>query len=268
MKLKGQFIALILAVVASTATAADGVIVKSKNKDLENNKETDATVYISSNKAIILTSGDSGSRILFDATTEVFTYVDDKKKEYYQFDKATITQLKQQIQMFAQMMKQFASQMPAEQRKKLDPLLNPGSTSAVTYRKVSDGKIKSWNTTTYEANQDGKVVAEVNIANYQTLGVDAGKFGVMKKMLSFAKDNLKEVAALLPAGASLSQFSVDQDSPILRDGLPVKTIAFQNGVAKNENIVESVVLASIADSQFSIPSGYARKTVDVQNLGR
>ncbi|MFY0627819.1 MAG: hypothetical protein JXR07_16085 [Reichenbachiella sp.] len=264
------FLCVILTSLSLSAMAGEGVMIKSKTKDLRNNGISDSDIYISDSKVLLKNPGTGGGTILFDASTEVFTYIDDKRKEYYQFDKATLTQLKEQVRMFAQMMKQFSSQMPEAQKQKLDMLLNPGSGSSIEYKSISGGeKIKSWNTNKYEGYSDGSKILDLNLASYETLGIDAAKFSVLKKMLTFAKENLQEIASLLPAGGALSQFSFDKESPILRDGIPVKTKTYKNGVAKNENVVESVVLMSIPNSQFSIPQGYVRKKIDIQNqLGK
>lgn len=257
---------LTLSLVSLIGTAADGVMIKSKNKNISSNTSSNSDIYITDTKVIFKNIGNGNGSALFDASTEVFTYIDNSRKEYYQFDKATLIQLKEQIKMFAQMMKQFASQMPEEQKKKLDGLLNPGSQSPIAYKQISGTeKVKSWTTTKYEGMKDGEKIMGLNLASYETLGIEASKFIVLKKMLNFAKDNLNEIASLMPAGGSLSQFSFDKDSPILKDGLPVKTTTYKNGNADNENTVESVVLVSIPDSQFDIPKGYVRKTVDIQN---
>ncbi len=252
-----------------SAFGAEGVLIKSKTKDLSTNSISDSDIYISDTKVILKNIGNGGGSALFDASTEVFTYIDEKKREYYQFDKATLIQLKEQVKMFATMMKQFASQMPEAQKKKLDGLLNP-STSPIEYKQVAEGeKIKSWSTTKYDGFSDGEKIMSLNVATYQALGLDAAKFAVLKKMLLFAKDNLSEIASMMPTGGALSQFSFDKDSPVLNDGIPVKTLTYKNGQANNENTVETVVLVSIPDAQFEIPSGYVRKTIDIQNqLGK
>ena len=250
--------------------AKEGVKIVSNTKDLKSNTISSTNVFISDTKVVIENKGKDNSSIIFDASAEIFTYVDNSKKEYYQFDKATLVQLKEQVKMFATMMKQFASQMPEDQKKKLDKIMNPSSGGPVTYSKSpTSEKVKSWTTTRYEGKQGADKVMSVYIASFESVGVAKDKFSAMNKMMDFAKENLQEISGLLPASGGLSGMSFDDESPILNEGLPVKTLAYDKGVAKNENTVEEVVLSDIPEAKFSIPSGYTRKTVDIQNqLGK
>ena len=253
-----------------SAQASEGVMIKSTTKDLQTSKTTETTIYITASKVVMKNDGNDDNSVIFDAATEVFTYVDNSRREYYQFDKATLIQLKEQIKMFAQMMKQFSSQMPAAQRKKIDDLINPKAPAIIEYKNVGSGeKIKSWNTIKYEGYQSGSKIMVLNLATFETLGMEASNFQVLKKMLLYAKENLQDLASLLPTGGALSQFSFNKESPILKEGLPVKSLTYRGAVMSSENIVNSVVLVSISDSEFEVPKGYVRKTIDIQNhLGK
>lgn len=249
--------------------ASEGVVIESSTKNLEKNSSTTTNVYISSTHVSIETTGGTSSTIIFDASKEEFTYLDKAKKEYYLFDKATLIQLKEQMKMFAMMMKQFAQQMPAEQKKKLDQILNPSSAGYTNYTANGSVKVNNWNTTQYDGKNSGEHVASTFIASYQTIGIDAAKFNAMKKMMDFAQNNLKEIGALLPAGGEIASFSANSNSPVLKEGLPVKTQTIKSGAIANENVVNSVSLKDIDSGKFQVPSGYTRKTIDIQNqLGK
>lgn len=248
--------------------AGDGIFILSKTKTLANGSVSTSEIYLTSSKMLVKNSGADNSSIIFDAKTEVFTFIDNKKKEYYQFDKPTLLQLKEQIRMMAKMMQQFAAQMPADQKQRFDKILNPGG-DMMTYRKNGkDDKIGSWRTTGYDGlNEDNKLL-QMNIASYQALGVGQDKFTVMKQMMDYFKQNLQEVVALLPTGGSFSQLSFDENSPIMKDGIPVKTISYKDGKAANENIVESLKEQAISDSQFQVPAGYKQQQINMQAMGR
>lgn len=251
-----------------SASAADGLFILSKTKILESGKVSTSEIYLTADKMLVKNSGADNSSIMFDASAEIFTFIDNKKKEYYQFDKPTLMQLKEQIRMMAKMMKQFAAQMPEEQKQKFDKILNPGG-DAMTYRKNGkDDKVGSWRTVGYDGMQEEDKRVQMNIASYQTLGVDQSKFAVMGKMMNYFKDNLQEVVALLPTGGSFSQLSFDDESPILKDGIPVKTVSYTDGQADNENMVESLVQRAVSDDQFRIPAGYTQKQINMQSMGR
>ncbi len=252
------------------ANAADGIMIKSTTKDLQTSKTTNTTIYITSSKVVLKNDGNDANSVIFDAATEVFTYVDHNRREYMQFDKATLIQLKEQIRQFAMMMKQFANNMPEEQRKKFDALVNPKAPGNIEYKEMGSGdKVNSWSTIKYEGYQSGSKIMTVNLATFQTLGMEASKFAVMRKMLLYTQENLQDLASLMPAGGAVSQFSFDSESPILKDGLPVKSLTYRGSTVSSENTVDSVVLISVSESEFEVPKGYVRKSIDIQNqLGR
>ncbi|MEO9806553.1 MAG: hypothetical protein ABJF04_25050 [Reichenbachiella sp.] len=251
-----------------SAWAGDGIFILSKTKTLENGSISTSEIYLTSSRMLVKNSGADNSSIIFDANTEIFTFIDNKKKEYYQFDKPTLLQLKEQIKMMAKMMQQFAAQMPADQKQRFDKILNPGGDMMTYKTNGKNDKIGSWKTTGYDGLSEDNKLLQMNIASYQTLGVDQDKFGVMKKMMNYFKENLQEVVALLPTGGSFSQLSFDENSPILKDGIPVKTISYKEGRAANENIVESLTEQSISDDEFTIPDGYKQQQINMQAMGR
>lgn len=249
--------------------AEDGIFILSKTKTLDNGSVATSEIYLTANKMLVKNSGADNSSIIFDSKTEIFTFIDNKKKEYYQFDKPTLLQLKEQIKMMAKMMQQFASNMPAEQKAKFDQILNPSSGDMMTYKtNGKNDKIGSWKTTGYDGLKDGDKMLQMNIASYTTLGVSESEFAVMKEMMNYFKQNLQEVVALLPTGGSFSQLNFDENSPILKDGIPVKTIAYKEGKAANENIVESLSKKSISADQFKVPAGYKQQQINMQSMGR
>ncbi|MEP2026529.1 MAG: hypothetical protein ABJH98_14160 [Reichenbachiella sp.] len=252
-----------------TVWAEDGIFILSKTKTLKSGSVATSEIYLTADKMLVKNSGSDNSTIIFDGSSEVFTFIDNKKKEYYQFDKATLLQLKEQIKMMAKMMKQFAANMPEEQKAKFDQILNPSNGDLMTYNANGKNvKIGSWNTVGYDGLNDGSKVLQMNIASYGTLGVSESEFGVMKQMMNYFKENLQEVVALLPTGGSFSQLNFDEKSPILKDGIPVKTIAYKEGEAVNENTVETLAKKSISSDQFKVPAGYKQQQINMQSMGR
>lgn len=249
--------------------AEDGIFILSKTKTLESGSVATSEIYLTANKMLVKNTGAENSSIIFDGGTEIFTYIDNKKKEYYQFDKPTLLQLKEQIRMMAKMMQQFSANMPADQKAKFDQILNPKQGDSMTYQtNGNNDKVGSWKTVGYDGLNDGDKMLQMNIASYSTLGVNESQFAVMKQMMDYFKQNLQEVVALLPTGGSFSQLNFDENSPILKDGVPVKTIAYKDGAPTNENVVESLMKKSISSDQFKIPAGYKQQQINMQSMGR
>lgn len=255
--------------VSFTVMAEDGIFILSKTKTLESGSVATSEIYLTANKMLVKNSGSENSSIIFDGNTEIFTYIDDKKKEYYQFDKPTLMQLKEQIRMMAKMMQQFAANMPADQKAKFDQILNPQSGDMMSYKtNGKNDKVNGWKTVGYDGLKESDKMLQMNIASFSTLGVSENQFAVMKQMMNYFKENLQEVVALLPSGGSFSQLNFDENSPILKEGIPVKTIAYKEGEATNENVVESLSKKSISADQFKIPAGYKQQQINMQSMGR
>ncbi|UXX79619.1 DUF4412 domain-containing protein [Reichenbachiella carrageenanivorans] len=252
-----------------TVWAEDGIFILSKTKTLDNGKVATSEIYLTADKMLVKNSGADNSSIIFNSTTEVFTFVDNNKKEYYQFDKATLQQLQEQIKMMAKMMKQFAANIPAEQKEKFDKILNPQTGDLLSYKaNGKNDKIGTWKTVGYDGMNGEQKALQMNIASFDGLGVKSDDFAVMKKMMSYFKENLQEVVALLPTGGSMAQLNFDDSSPVLKDGIPVKTISYEGGSPENENLVEVLEKKSIAADQFKVPAGYKEKEINMQSMGR
>lgn len=248
----------------SSSLATDGVVIISESVDLSNQRKTISTIYLTDTQLMIQNSGGDNSSMIFDASKEIFSFVDHGKREYYQFDKPTLNQLKQQLQMMVMMMKQFASQMPADQKEKLDKILNPSSGELVEYKKVGQSKVGSWSTDQYQGLNEGEQILLLDIANYISIGISESKFEAMKSLMGFFQENLSEVAAMLPTNKAISNFRLDKNSPVLKEGLPVKTTSFQDNSATTETLIKSIKESGIDDAKFRIPSGYSRKTINMQ----
>ncbi|RJE70504.1 hypothetical protein [Reichenbachiella sp. MSK19-1] len=264
MKAFQTIMTLALLSLSQLALATEGVLIVSKSTNLSSQQITTSKIYLTDSKLQISNSGQDNSSMIFDANKEVFTFIDNKKREYYQFDKPTLVQLKEQLKMMVQVMKQFASQMPEEQQKKLDMILNPSNGAIINYKETGTGKVGNWNTKQFQGTNENEKVLELNIASFETLGIEAEKFNAMKQLIDFFTENLQEVATMLPTSQSMSAISFDENSPILKEGFPVKTRTYAEGSSKSETIIQSITETGIAESQFSIPSGYARKTINMQ----
>ncbi len=263
--IKYLHIFLILLIQSATVFAETGVVIISKSTDLSNQKVTTSKIHLGTTQLLIQNSGADNSSLLFDASEQIFTFIDHGKREYYQFDKPTLQQLKDQLRMMVQMMKQFSSQMPKEQQEKLDKLLSPNNNTLIEYKINGASKVNSWSTTMHTGFSANKKIIETDIASYQELGIPESKFEVMKNLMMFFKENLEEVASLLPTPQSLQSIRIDENSPILEEGVPVKTISYNDReVANSNNLVQSITETQIDPSIFRIPSGYSRKTINLQ----
>ena len=264
-----MYVVLLSMLIIGAAQAEDGIYILSKTKTLSNGGVSTSEIFLTSSQMLVKSTGMENSTLIFNSEQEIFTYIDSKRKEYYQFDKPTLMQLKQQIKMMAQMMKQFAANMPADQKAKLDKVLNPSSGASLTYQATNKTtKIGKWKTNGYEGLEAGKKVLSLDLATYDALGMDKEDFKVMEALMVFFQKNLQEVIAILPAGEAYTQLSLDENSPIIREGLPLKSMTYENGKPTIENVVESIKKQNFSDGQFDIPTGYTKQQINMKTIGK
>lgn len=253
------------------AYAESGVVISTTTKELKSGKISTTKLFLISDKIMVQNTGGGNFTILFDATSEVFTYIDNNKKEYYELDNASLVQLKQQLKMVVQMMKQFATQMPESEKKKLDRFLNPDTGQLMEYSLVKDNeKIGKWKTSKYEGKNESKKYLELNIASFGALGIDKEKFEILSVFTQYIKSNLKDVLVFLPVGGSFSQLDMNENSPVMTKGLPIKTISFRDdGTLENENLVNKIEETDIDSGLFTVPAGYVAQEINIQQqMGR
>ncbi|MFY0650975.1 MAG: hypothetical protein JXQ96_03030 [Cyclobacteriaceae bacterium] len=264
MKRSILVLGLVIGSIVSTL-AADGIKIISTTKNLSNKAAFNTNIYITATQvALENKGGGQNNTFIFNSASEEFTYVDHAKKEYYHFDKATMQQLKQQIKMLMMMMKSFAANMPEDQKKKLDKIINNDQTEMEFASTGKSSKVGKWGTSIYEGKTKGEKATDMYIATFKAIGYSQEKFEVMQKLIQYFKSNLSEIAAFLPTGGSFSQISFDETSPVFKDGVPVKTISYENNQAKNENIVQSIKSESFSNAIFQAPTGYVRKQINMQ----
>lgn len=263
---KNSIVVILISVVSlSGIKAADGVKIISETKNLSSQKVSATNIYLTNDKVLVENKGDNDNgAFYFDSSKEEFGYINHIQKEYYLFDKPALDQLKQQVKMMVMMMKQFSANMPEDQRKKLDKFINPDTGGSTSFKAVGKKtKIGKWQTTQYEGRAEGNKITDMYIASFSSVKVSKSDFEAMEKMVSYFRDNLSEVVALLPSGGSFSQIGFDESSPIFREGIPVKTVSYSDGNAKDENVVKSIIKENIDDAIFNIPVGYQRKQINL-----
>ena len=262
--MKKIILSMFLLVIAGIAYSADGVLIVSKTEDLSDGTVSSTNIYMTESSVALENKGaKDNSTFIFNSDKQDFTYVDHKKKEYYYFDQATMQQLKQQIKMMMMMFKQFSANMPEEQKKKLGKFMNEDASTMEFVDTGSSKKVGKWSAKIYEGKSEGKKATEMYIATFKAVGIDKDEFKVMEDLIVYFRTNLSEIVSFMPKGGSFSQIGFDESSPIFKDGVPVKTISYIDGKAKNENTVESISKTNVSNTLFQAPSGYSRKQIDM-----
>ncbi|MGL1887985.1 MAG: hypothetical protein OCD76_15830 [Reichenbachiella sp.] len=244
--------------------ASDGVIIKSQTVSASG-KTTNTTLQVTSTKLFIQNSGSDNSSLIYDDSNKTFTFIDNSKKEYYEFDKASLMELKDQLKLIVAMMKQFSSQMTPAQQKKLAPFLDPDSQPTLEYKKIGTGKFKNWNTTIFSGLSNNQEVINMNIAAFSSTNLQESDFKALTSLTEFMMDNLKEIVPFLPYNNSGAISGLDTNSPALKEGIPVQTTTYENGKFKSKNEVQSISNSNINETAFVVPKGYTKKSLNLQS---
>ena len=248
------------------------VTIKSKNVDQQKNDAGATNFYFTSDQLLIENrfKNDNNS-LIFSTSKKEFIFIDHQKREYYQVTEGELKQFIGQLRQMVPMMKAFMGNLPPEQQKKLKKqfgsLLGEDQPQTTFSKTGSNIKVKSWSTDKYEAAQGNEKIAEMYLASYSKLGVDKADFQSFDAMRRVFGEVIGEFAGVLPLGPSVSGLASNlEENPAFESGIPVKSVTYVNGSQTGENVVESVSKGSIGADRFAVPSGYARKQLEMPQM--
>jgi len=253
---------------------AGDVTLRSKNFDKDRNEIGQTNFYFKSDRLLIENqSGNDNNSLIFDAVKKQFTFIDHRKKEYYQATEAELKNFVSQIRQMLQITKAFLKNMPPEQQeaiqKSLGKFLNAGDQPETKFSKTASGvKVNNWSTDKYDAVQGATKVGEMFIASHSELGVSKDDFKSFEIMSNIFSETIQEFAAILPLGTSVQGMAANlKDNPAFREGIPVKSLSYVDGQLDGENQVVEVLKKEISSEKFAIPSGYQKKKLEMPKMG-
>ncbi|MEQ9423586.1 MAG: hypothetical protein RJQ09_04150 [Cyclobacteriaceae bacterium] len=267
-----RIIGIVLATMISICSIAADVTIQSKN--YKNDVEVGLTNFYFKGDQLMIENQykTDNNTLIFNAANKQFTFIDHKRKEYYQ---ATETELKRfigQLRQLVQVTKAFMKSMPPEQQeaitKSLDKYLNADSQPVTNFAKSKSGvKVGKWSTDQYNATQGDAKVAEMYIASHSAAGVSKDDFKTFEVMSQVFSQTIAEFVAVLPLGASVQSMASNLDqNPAFSEGIAVKSISYIDGNVDGENRVDSITTGDVSASKFAVPSGYAKKELEMPKM--
>jgi len=262
---------LILIGLAFQLVASD-VTIKSKNLDNSQNDAGSTNFYFTPDKLLIENKFKSdNSSLIFDSGKKEFVFIDHTRKEFYQVTEGELKQFIGQLRQMVPMMKALMANLPPDQQEKLKKQLGPilgEQQPATTFSKTaSNVKVMKWSTDQYEAAQGNEKIADMFLASYSNLGVNKSDFQSFEAMKRVFGEIIGEFAGVLPLGPSIAGLASNLDeNPAFDTGVPVRSVTYKNGTQSGENLVQSVSKGGINSSMFAIPSGYARKKLEMPKM--
>jgi len=255
-----------LALLATSARADPGLVVKSETQELKSNEITSTTLYMDQTSIKVV---DGNQEIIFDSEKESITVVNHSKKEAMIMTKADMEALKQQLKMMMQMVEQQLKNLPPEQQEMAKKNMKgfmpaEGEELNYEYRLIKSGvAVKNWKSSQYEGLINGEKKGELFIAGYDELGYSKSDFVALEKMAGFMRDMLADFGDKIDFDGSGSGFFGfgGQDNPIFSKGIPVKMIEFSNGEQKSIVTVQEINRLDLDPATFTVPADYRKTTI-------
>lgn len=242
---------------ASVAQA--GTVLETVSRDLTNGEESATKTYAQANK-LRIDAGDAqhGYMIFRDDTMYM---IDPKDKSYIAMDRAAMKRMAEQINPALQMFQQQLANLPPEQRAQLEQMMGQkmpqaGKPAKREIRKTSrTGNVSGYSCTYAEVLKNGALVSEMCVTPAANLKAGKDLYEVGMKVSAMVKEMVEGINAPFLQEMATSGME-DLDS---LGGLPMLTRTFENGKVVEETTVKSLRSESLAESLFTLPSGYRRK---------
>lgn len=247
---------LVLGLGFATAASADVTIrmKETRNPGSKNPEVSTGSMTFNANCLASRWDAKDRNRMIFRGDKSLLWIIDDGKKSYEQFDKATIDQMADQMAGARSQMEARLAKLPPEQRAQAEAMMKkynraPGSSESRTdYRKMGLTRVINGQLCTLYDHYSGKELeAHLWVAPYAALRLSPGDGAVFQKMGEFTEKLTTSMGG-----------SRKQDYIPLHElgGIPLFTQSLSNGKVTSESQVESVTRAPIPPGSFDLPAGY------------
>lgn len=262
----GFFIVAAVCAAASSASAADGVLIVETSTVNGTPRTTQVQIERTRMRTEIAGQNGASQIVIFDGGKQVLYMVDPATKSYSEMTKADVDAAGAQLgDAMAQMQKALEG-MPPAQRAQMEAMMKgrlggiPGAGAAAKteYRRGGTSKVSKWTCDVYEGFQNNAKTGEVCTVSPTALGFNASDFDVSRQLAAFMR-------GLIPQGAD-QVFQSGQVQEQGYDGVPVRRVTT---IAGRQIVTEitSVARQTFPESAFAIPDGFA-KTASPLGRGR
>jgi hypothetical protein len=251
-------VAVVILSVASSAGAADGVLVVEKTTSATGTRTTQ--VQLEKNRMRAETASRGADVVIFDGTAQVLRILDTDGKSYREMTKADVDSMGDQLGQMMAMMREQLAKMPPEQRAQVEAMMQgrgggPGmgamSAPQIEYRKAGSDTVGKWACEKYEGYREGRKVAELCTVSPQALGFTPADFAVSEQLTEFFSKLAPQIGDQV--------FRVGKAGPQGFSGVPVRRITFgADGTPSTTAEIAEVSRQRFPDSLFALPSDFQK----------
>jgi hypothetical protein len=190
------------------------------------------------------------------------TVVDDRKKTFVNFDKATMDKLGKEVSAAMAQMKEQLAQLPPEQRAQVEQMMQaqmPGLSSEGkqwTVEAQDTGKtdtVEGRQCRLWDVKRNGELDEQLCVVPFSSL---PGKENFQEVFASFARV-FEEMAKSVPMLAGVMSTEFDAQAKV--NGFPVRSRSYEHGrLAPEEQVMKVWREEAIPASQFEVPAGYRK----------
>ncbi len=223
---------------------------------------TENKVYLDKGKVRIETGTMTEQYFIYDGEKKIFFTVNLKDKTYMEMTEKDFSEMFSKMDEAKKKMEESMAKMPPAQKEMMQKMMAkmmPGGANGpkTTYKKISSGeKINNWSTDKYEGERDGVKHSEVWTTTPKALDISPTDFQVLLDMAKFFEKFSKNLEGMMGGNGKNGL-----------DGVPVKTITYNEGKAEFQTEIKEIKKDAFAVSLFEVPAGFTKKESPMAKMG-
>jgi hypothetical protein len=182
-----------------------------------------------------------------------------------EMNKKTIDAMSIQMKKAMRQMEQALANMPPEQRKMMEKMMQGRGAPQAQQKKVKTvvqntgkkDKINGYKCVWHEVLRGGQKIREMCVSSLKDMGVKKEIFNVFKDMAKFFSS--------LTEGIKSSSFGQMDNNPFedfdKLNGFPVASKGYRGNLLVHETTIKSIEPRSLDRSTFQPPAGYVKKSI-------
>ncbi|MBI2956078.1 MAG: DUF4412 domain-containing protein [Acidobacteria bacterium] len=247
MKTFSAVIGLCVLAAGLGAPAQAGVVIELEQREPGSEAVVARSVhYLDAGRLRIETKTPEGDDIIFifRADRETAWAIDPASGTYTEWTPAQVAEMKKHLEESRRQMKEQLAQLPAEQRKAIEEMMQGALAEPATVRKVAQGEaVGRFVCTRYEMLTGGRRTSEVWAAPPEQLQMQVAEY-----------DTFRALGRLFdPLGAQTPVSQLSGAGAI--DGFPVRSVYYDNGRPVLEERVVKAERQSLPATLFELPAG-------------
>lgn len=261
-----KFLRLLCSVVCLLGMVVPGLeagvlIVSDYESALEHKGSSTSKAYVDRDRMRVETSDKEAERVfIFRQDKERFWLIDNKDKTYTEMTKQDLQKMKQQLDSAMALMQEKMKDMPPEQRKMMEQMMQGKMSAAmpeapkIVYKKVASGeKINQWMCDKYAGSAAGKDKEEIWTTDWQQVGMTEADLKVIQGMGEFFAEFAKNMPFLSKVG------SKEWEKEHGYAGFPIRTLHYSGTQVRSKMEIKEIRRQDFATSLFELPGGLQKK---------